>query len=69
MEIVGERLGGALVFGFWCKYNTLYTIEAGSMRGFQSYRTPCTSIKTHRTTPKYGNEWERLGGPQVFEFW
>jgi len=56
MEMVGERLGGARVFEFWCYCNVLYTIGTGSMRRFQWYRPRCDSIKTHGATPKYGND-------------
>ena len=54
IEMVGERLGGARAFEFWCYCNVLYTIGTGSMRRFHWYRPRCDSTKTHGATPKYG---------------
>ena len=59
MEMVGERLGGARVFGIWCYCNVLYTIGTGSMRRFQWYRPRCDNIKTQGATPKYENGGEK----------
>ena len=59
MDMVGQRLGGARVFEFWCYCNVLYTIGTGSMRRFQWYRPRCDNIKTHGATPKYENGGEK----------
>src|SRR5712671_4572872 len=69
IDMVGESLGGARVFGFSCYCNVLYTIGTGSMRGIQWYRARCDSTKTHGATPTYGNAGGRLLGARVFEFW
>src|ERR1700709_1029525 len=69
MEMVGERLGGARVFEFWCFCNVLYTIGTGSMRHFQWLDHAVIAPKPMKLPPNMEMVGERLRGAPVFEFW